>query len=163
MRLEPSILYPLEDSTVFDFEAICRTPAEAREFELTVTSGTVPADLKGALLRNGPGVEHAGQTPMHFLDGHAFIAPVRFEAGRVLYSARHVDLLIARQEQAADLDGHHALSPVALDTIGPAPVNRLLRGLFLDREARPAFPQRHRHRRSHRHLGAKLPLEPTNQ
>lgn len=101
MRLERSTPCPLKDSTVSDFEAIFRTPAEARQVELTVTSGTVPADLKGTLLRNGPGVQRAGQTPLHFLDGYAFIASARFEAGRVVYSARHVDLPIARQEQAA--------------------------------------------------------------
>lgn len=155
-----------------DFEAIFRTPSEAHQVELTVTSGTVPADLHGALLRNGPGVRHAGQTPLHFLDGYAFVASARFEGGRVVYSARHVDLPIALQEQAAgqllgrrvftnrpggrlgnalrlkphssashdvyawggsvvasDLDGHHALDPVTLETRGPAPVNRLLGGL----------------------------------
>lgn len=155
-----------------DFDAIFRPPSEARQVELTVAGGAVPTDLRGALLRNGPGVWRAGQTPLHFLDGYAFIASARFEGGRVVYSARAVDLPIARREAAAgrllgrrvftnrpggrlgnalrlkphssashdvyawggsvvasELDGHHTLDPVTLDTTGPAPVNRLLGGL----------------------------------
>lgn len=67
-----------------DFDAIFRPPSEARQVELTVAGGAVPTDLRGALLRNGPGVWRAGQTPLHFLDGYAFIASARFEGGRVV-------------------------------------------------------------------------------
>jgi carotenoid cleavage dioxygenase-like enzyme len=84
-----------------DFEAIFQTPEEAHPQELTVTSGSVPCDLRGALLRNGPGRQRAGETPLHFLDGYAFVAQARFTEGRVQYCARHVDLPIARREAAA--------------------------------------------------------------
>ena len=84
-----------------DFEAIFREPSEARQVELRVVDGVVPPQLRGTLLRNGPGRQRAGQTPVHFLDGYAFAASVNFQPGRVVYNARHVDLPLARKESAA--------------------------------------------------------------
>jgi all-trans-8'-apo-beta-carotenal 15,15'-oxygenase len=83
-----------------DYHAIFRAPAEARNVELEVVSGSVPRELAGSLLRNGPGLQRAGQSPMHFLDGYAFVASARFEQGRVVYNARHVDLPLAKREAA---------------------------------------------------------------
>jgi len=84
-----------------DHAFIHRTPAEARAVELPLLSGEFPAGLRGTLLRNGPGIQQAGSTPVHFLDGYAMVAGARFEDGRVIYNARHVDLPLARAEQAA--------------------------------------------------------------
>lgn len=84
-----------------DHELIFREPAEVRGTELPVTGGALPDGLRGTLLRSGPGRQHAGATPVHFLDGYAFTAAARFEAGRVVYHARHVDLPQARADREA--------------------------------------------------------------
>ncbi len=84
-----------------DYHAIFEAPAEAKQVELTTTSGEVPAELKGALLRNGPGIQRAGKTPMHFLDGYAFVVSAAFDKGRVVYSARNVALPVAAREAEA--------------------------------------------------------------
>lgn len=89
-----------------DHTLIFRDPAEARDVTLSVVQGQLPPGLRGTLLRNGPGVQHAGRTPVHFLDGYAMVAAAQFDNGRVTYHARHVDLPLARQEaQAGQLLG----------------------------------------------------------
>ncbi len=84
-----------------DHTLIFRAPAEVRSHQLPLVSGALPAGLRGTLLRNGPGIQKAGSTPVHFLDAYAMVASARFEADRVVYHARHVDLPLAREEQAA--------------------------------------------------------------
>lgn len=84
-----------------DHTLIFRDPTEARAVTLSVEQGQLPTDLRGTLLRNGPGVQHAGHTPVHFLDGYAMVAAAQFEDGQVTYHARHVDLPLARQEAQA--------------------------------------------------------------
>lgn len=84
-----------------DHHYLFRTPSDVRGVELPLTAGTVPADLRGTLLRNGPGAQRAGETPVHFLDGYGFVAAARFDAGRVTYHARHVALPLADRERAA--------------------------------------------------------------
>lgn len=84
-----------------DHHYLFTAPAEVRGLELPLIAGALPEGLRGTLLRNGPGVQHAGRTPVHFLDGYGTVASARFDGGRVVYHARHVDLPLARREQAA--------------------------------------------------------------
>jgi len=84
-----------------DYTRIFRDPTEVRGLDLPLVAGHLPPGLHGTLLRNGPGIQHAGSTPVHFLDGYAMVASARFEDGRVVYNARHVDLPLARAERAA--------------------------------------------------------------
>jgi len=155
-----------------DFDDVLRPPPEARDVLLTVTEGAVPRGLRGTLLRNGPGTQRAGSTPLHFLDGYALAALARFEDGEVVHQARHVVLPLEERERqagrllerrpftnrpggrwanlfrvavttaaahdvypwggavvAADVGGHHLLEPRTLERTGPAPINRMLRGL----------------------------------
>lgn len=84
-----------------DHERIHDAPAEARGVALELVEGALPAGLRGTLLRNGPGLQRAGETPVHFLDGYALVAAARFDAGRVTYHARAVDLPLAERERAA--------------------------------------------------------------
>jgi len=89
-----------------DHTLIFRDPAAARDVTLSVVEGQLPPGLRGTLLRNGPGLQHAGRTRVHFLDGYAMVAAAQFDNGRVTYHARHVDLPLARQEaQAGQLLG----------------------------------------------------------
>lgn len=45
--------------------------------------GELPKELRGTLLRNGPGLfEASGGAPLHFLDGHAMVCAMRFGDGR---------------------------------------------------------------------------------
>jgi carotenoid cleavage dioxygenase-like enzyme len=84
-----------------DHAFLFRAPAEARGIRLPLVAGALPPGLRGTLLRNGPGVQHAGRTPVHFLDGYATVASARFEDDGVTLNVRHVDLPLARREQAA--------------------------------------------------------------
>jgi all-trans-8'-apo-beta-carotenal 15,15'-oxygenase len=91
---------PTTPSTT-DHRDVLRAAPEARDVTLTITEGAIPQELRGTLLRNGPGVQRAGETPVHFLDGYGFVASARFEEGRAVYQAREVDLPLARRERAA--------------------------------------------------------------
>lgn len=84
-----------------DHEYLFRAPEEVRDAQLPLVAGTLPPALRGTLLRNGPGLQRAGSTPVHFLDGYALVASARFDGERVLYQARAVDLPLAKREQAA--------------------------------------------------------------
>jgi carotenoid cleavage dioxygenase-like enzyme len=84
-----------------DHAFLYRAPAEVRGVALPLVAGSLTPGLRGTLLRNGPGVQHAGRTPVHFLDGYATVASARFEDERVTLNVRHVDLPLARREQAA--------------------------------------------------------------
>lgn len=84
-----------------DFADVLRAPPEAREVTLAPIAGEVPPGLRGTLLRNGPGAQHAGSTPLHFLDGYPLVASVRFEDGQAVHHAREVALPITERERAA--------------------------------------------------------------
>jgi all-trans-8'-apo-beta-carotenal 15,15'-oxygenase len=84
-----------------DFDDVLRAPPEARDARLSVIEGAVPRALRGTLLRNGPGTQHAGSTPLHFLDGYAMAASARFEDGEVVHQARHVVLPVELREREA--------------------------------------------------------------
>ena len=68
-------------------------------------TGTLPTELTGTLLRNGPGLfERAGRRKRHLLDGDGLIQAFRIDDGKVDYRARFVrtDKFVA-EEQA----GHY--------------------------------------------------------
>lgn len=61
----------------------------------------LPDGLKGALLRNGPGIQHVGDRKMHFFDGYGFVATLRFDGGKATLTGRHVETEVWRKERAA--------------------------------------------------------------
>ena len=63
--------------------------------------GHVPVELQGTFLRNGPGIQRAGQDRFHLLDGYGFVAGLSFDGGKVVFRAKHVDTSLMRQERAA--------------------------------------------------------------
>jgi all-trans-8'-apo-beta-carotenal 15,15'-oxygenase len=84
-----------------DHRFIHREPQEVRGAALTVVEGAIPPALRGTLLRNGPGLQRAGQTPVHFLDGYATVAAAHFADGRATCHVRHVALPLRDQEHKA--------------------------------------------------------------
>ncbi|MCO5575425.1 hypothetical protein L7F22_029226 [Adiantum nelumboides] len=67
-----------------------------------VTSGTLPPDLSGAYIRNGPNPAflHNGEG-FHLFDGDGMLHCVSFRHGTATYCARFVNTSRFRQEQAA--------------------------------------------------------------
>lgn len=63
--------------------------------------GTIPAALRGTLLRNGPGRFESGMDRLHFLDGHALVAGLCFEDGRARFRSRFVRTPELVAEEAA--------------------------------------------------------------
>jgi all-trans-8'-apo-beta-carotenal 15,15'-oxygenase len=64
---------------------------ELSHVPLQASKGTIPAELKGTLYRNGPGrLERGGQWVHHPFDGDGMITALRFEAGGVSLSNRFV-------------------------------------------------------------------------
>jgi all-trans-8'-apo-beta-carotenal 15,15'-oxygenase len=84
-----------------DFSLIHRAPTEARGVTLSLVEGELPRELRGTVLRNGPGLQQVGDTPLHFLDGYGFVAAAHFDGERVVHHARNVDLPLARAEREA--------------------------------------------------------------
>ena len=58
---------------------------------LNASKGTIPADLRGTLYRNGPGrLERGGHWVHHPFDGDGMVTALSFEAGGVSLSNRFV-------------------------------------------------------------------------
>ena len=154
-----------------DYLSVFRDAPESAEYPAVVLEGALPPDLKGCLLRNGPGIQHAGPDATHLLDGFGFVAGLFFEAGKATFRARHVQTPLFTAERAAgkqlfrkpltnlpkrsanlfnvklgnpaghdvypwngklyasDAPGHFALDAKTLATLGPAPINALVKGL----------------------------------
>jgi all-trans-8'-apo-beta-carotenal 15,15'-oxygenase len=69
---------------------------------LEVLEGTVPADLSGVVLRNGPGRHGRGGVRYgHPFDGDGFLQRLVFDDGEARYSARYVQTREFRDEEAA--------------------------------------------------------------
>ena len=65
--------------------------SELTDVPLKAASGSIPAELKGTLYRNGPGrLERGGQSVHHPFDGDGMIAALRFEAGELSFTNRYV-------------------------------------------------------------------------
>ncbi|MCT0212374.1 carotenoid oxygenase family protein [Synechococcus sp. CS-1324] len=69
---------------------------------LEASSGTIPAQLKGTLYRNGPGrLERGGRWVHHPFDGDGMITALRFEAGQARLTNRFVRTEGWQAEEAA--------------------------------------------------------------
>ena len=81
-----------------------QTPAT--EFELTplsISSGTIPPELKGSLYRNGPGRLSRGERRVgHWFDGDGAVLGVHFGEGKANAIYRYVQTQGYKEETAAD-------------------------------------------------------------
>ncbi len=60
-------------------------------YEITEIEGSIPAELRGTLFRNGPGLLDIGGTPIkHPFDGDGMICAVTFNQGRAFFQNRFV-------------------------------------------------------------------------
>ena len=65
--------------------------------------GKAPADLEGALFRNGPGQFHYGDTyASHWFDGDGMIQKISIPGGEAVHTGRFVDTHKRREEQKAN-------------------------------------------------------------
>ena len=75
------------------------------EYEISEIEGTIPADLKGSLWRNGPGnFERGGQRFEHVLDGDGYLGRISIDgsSGRASFKGRFVRTADFEEEEAAD-------------------------------------------------------------
>ena len=75
------------------------------EYEISAIDGTIPADLKGSLWRNGPGnFERGGQRFEHVLDGDGYLGRISIDGstGRASFKGRFVRTADFEEEEAAD-------------------------------------------------------------
>ncbi|HQK31198.1 MAG TPA: carotenoid oxygenase family protein, partial [Phycicoccus sp.] len=63
--------------------------------------GTIPTDLNGVYLRNGPNRQFAAPGRYHMFDGDGMIHAAHFENGKVRYQNRYVRTQAFREESAA--------------------------------------------------------------
>ncbi len=70
-------------------------------FDDLAVIGTVPVDLNGLYVRNGPNAFHAPDWRYHAFDGDGMLHAVRFEHGRVSYRNRWIQTRALAEEQAA--------------------------------------------------------------
>ena len=76
--------------------------SELTAVPLKAARGSIPAELKGTLYRNGPGrLERGGQSVHHPFDGDGMIAALRFEAGELSFTNRYVRTEGWQAEEAA--------------------------------------------------------------
>jgi len=69
----------------------CHAAAEYDDVPLELLEGSLPADLRGTLLRNGNGrFEHHGVRYQHLFDGDGMVARFQFDAHGVRYRNRHI-------------------------------------------------------------------------
>lgn len=85
--------------TVYDLAMTSRP--EARSATVTRIDGAVPSELRGTLLRNGPGVFEVGADTLNFFDGHGLVAGLCFAEGGVRFRAAMVDSELWKEERAA--------------------------------------------------------------
>lgn len=73
------------------FEQAHRTVTQELDAELELVEGALPTDLRGALVRNGPGrLERGGQPFGHIFDGDGMISRYAFDGATVRYRNRYV-------------------------------------------------------------------------
>lgn len=84
--------------------AYSSVPAEAcSSYEIHDVEGQVPADIRGAFYKIGPGnFEREGRRYEHVLDGDGFIAAFHFDNGRVHYKGRFVETEYFKDETMHD-------------------------------------------------------------
>jgi all-trans-8'-apo-beta-carotenal 15,15'-oxygenase len=81
-------------------EAVFRSQPEEHSFVVERVIGSIPGDLTGTFLRNGPGLMQVGEAYLSFFDGHALIAGVTFANGRANFRSRFVRTPLYEEETA---------------------------------------------------------------
>jgi all-trans-8'-apo-beta-carotenal 15,15'-oxygenase len=71
-----------------------------RAIESKDVEGELPSDLRGTLLRNGPGIQTAGDDLLNMFDAHAYVAKLELGASPRIV-AKHVRTKVFEAEQAA--------------------------------------------------------------
>lgn len=89
----------MSNPTVYDLAMTSRP--ESRSATITRVDGAVPPELRGTLLRNGPGVFEVGADTLNFFDAHALVAGLCFDDGAVRLRATIVDSALWKEERAA--------------------------------------------------------------
>jgi all-trans-8'-apo-beta-carotenal 15,15'-oxygenase len=84
-------------------KAIAKPATEFPLTQLSTISGTIPANLKGSLYRNGPGrLERGGIHVGHWFDGDGAILAVHFAEGQARATYRYVQTKGYLEEERAD-------------------------------------------------------------
>lgn len=83
------------------YEAVYRSQPDEHAHRVTKIEGTIPKDLDGTFLRNGPGLMQVGEDAMSFFDAHALIAGVSFQNGQATFRSRFVRTPLFEKETAA--------------------------------------------------------------
>jgi all-trans-8'-apo-beta-carotenal 15,15'-oxygenase len=73
-----------------DYDIIFRNCEEEPGRALAASSGAIPTDLRGTLLRNGGGRYRVGADPVGFFDACGIVAGLEFRDGGAFFRARHV-------------------------------------------------------------------------
>ena len=110
MAVPPWVASPPSDEVWNDeiragWEMAYTSVAGEYEYEISEIEGTIPADLKGSLWRNGPGnFERGGQRFEHVLDGDGYLGRISIDgsAGRASFKGRFVRTKDFEEEEAAD-------------------------------------------------------------
>lgn len=89
----------MKNPTVYDHFMTSRT--ESHSAVVASVDGALPPELRGTLLRNGPGAFEVGNDTLNFFDGHALVAGLSFEEGAVRLRASMVDSPLRREETRA--------------------------------------------------------------
>jgi all-trans-8'-apo-beta-carotenal 15,15'-oxygenase len=85
-----------------DWQGGTRSLKEEHDGWITEVTGTIPADLRGTLFRNGPGLLEIGGVPLHHpFDGDGMICAFTFTEGGVHFRNRYVQTQGYLEEQAA--------------------------------------------------------------
>jgi len=110
MAVPPWVATPPSDEVWNDeiragWEMAYTSVAGEYEYEIGEIEGTIPADLKGSLWRNGPGnFERGGQRFEHVLDGDGYLGRISIDgsSGRASFKGRFVRTADFEEEEAAD-------------------------------------------------------------
>lgn len=74
-----------------DAALIFHDAPERLDAELSEIEGALPAELRGTLLRTGPGQLAIAGSPVHFFDAEGWVAALQFGRGAPRLRARHVE------------------------------------------------------------------------
>jgi carotenoid cleavage dioxygenase-like enzyme len=69
--------------------------------DVRTISGAIPPDLRGTVLRNGPGRFRVGADVLPFFDAHGMVAGRAFHEGQSWWRAARIQTPVAREEGAA--------------------------------------------------------------
>jgi all-trans-8'-apo-beta-carotenal 15,15'-oxygenase len=82
-------------------DAVFRDQPEEYALRATTVDGQLPPELRGTLLRNGPGRMQLGADRLNWFDGHALISGLSFDAGWATFRSRLVEApLLSKERQA---------------------------------------------------------------